>query len=165
MKIFLKTGFVALAILSAAIQGNAQTLRDYGNKANNLLNGNKNGNSGSSGSFSNLSNTDIVSALREALQIGAQNSGKKLSLPNGYFGNQLIKILMPPEARNMESTLRDMGLGNVATMSSRSVGSTTCLIPMALMCIGTEPPKIRDDTSSPGIMSGPPSISCSRIVR
>ena len=53
----------------------------------------------------------------------------------------------------------------VATMSSRSVGSTTCRIPMALRWIGMVPPKIRDETSSPGIISGPSSISCSRMVR
>ena len=113
MKIFLKMSFVAAALFTTALQGNAQTFKDYKDRANNLINngGNKN-NSGTQGTMSGLSNTDIVSALREALQIGAQNSGKKLSLPNGYFGNTLIKILMPPEAKKMESTLRSVGMGD-----------------------------------------------------
>lgn len=108
----LKAAFVATAMFSAGVQANAQkTLRDYANKAGDLVNNNSKSNN-NSGSMSSLSNTDIVSALREALNIGAQNSGKRLSVLNGYFGNALIKILMPPETKKMENTLRSMGLGD-----------------------------------------------------
>ncbi len=109
MKIFLKTGLLAVALMSVTLQGEAQRFQDYVNKANQLVNGNSNNNN--SGSINNLSNGDVVAALRQALEIGAQNSGQKLSALNGYFGNQLIKILMPPEAKKVESTLRSMGMG------------------------------------------------------
>jgi hypothetical protein len=56
-------------------------------------------------------NQEAVSALKEALKIGAQNSTGRLSATNGFFGNQLIKILMPPEVKHVESTLRSMGMG------------------------------------------------------
>jgi len=68
---------------------------------------------GSGTSLGSLSNTDIVSALRQALEIGAQNAGGRLNTLNGFFGNALIKVLMPPEAQKVESTLRSFGLGSV----------------------------------------------------
>lgn len=60
-----------------------------------------------------LSNADIVAGLKEALTIGAQNSGDKLSAVDGFFANAAIKVLMPPEAQKVESTLRSLGLGSV----------------------------------------------------
>lgn len=66
---------------------------------------------GGSGTGTNLSNTEIVNGLKQALEIGSNNAGNQLSVLNGYFGNQLIKILMPPEARKVESTLRSIGMG------------------------------------------------------
>jgi hypothetical protein len=103
---------LALSIFTCSMQ--AQTLNDLLNQANNMLNGGKN-NKGSNGTslFGNkLSNGDIVSGLKEALRIGTQNASGRLNLPNGFFGNQLIKILMPPEARKIENTLRQFGFGN-----------------------------------------------------
>lgn len=67
-----------------------------------------NNNTTSSGS---VSNSEIVAGLKQALEIGSQNAGNQLSAVNGYFGNQLIKILMPPEAAKVESTLRSIGMG------------------------------------------------------
>ena len=58
-----------------------------------------------------LSNAEIVQGLKEALRVGADTSTKKLSLLNGFFGDEMIKILMPPEALKVEKTLRDVGLG------------------------------------------------------
>lgn len=55
----------------------------------------------------------IASGLREALTIGTQNTANRLSAPNGFFANAMLKILMPPEAQKVESTLRNVGLGGV----------------------------------------------------
>ena len=62
---------------------------------------------------SNLSNTDIINGLREALQVGARNASGKLNQANGYFGNALIKILLPPEVKQIESTLRSFGFSSL----------------------------------------------------
>lgn len=71
-------------------------------------------NSGGNGiSLNSLSNQEIVSGLRQALEIGAQNASGRLNATNGFFGNAMIKILMPPEAQKVESTLRSLGMGNV----------------------------------------------------
>lgn len=96
----------------------AQTLKDILNDANTILNGGNNngGGNGNGGGIlpglgNNLSNTEIVSGLREALKIGTQNASKKLNIANGFFGNKLIKILLPQEVKNMEATLRQFGFG------------------------------------------------------
>ncbi|MBA3648669.1 MAG: DUF4197 domain-containing protein [Chitinophagales bacterium] len=59
-----------------------------------------------------LSNEQIVSGLKEALLLSAAKSANLLNLKDGFFGNQLIKILMPPEAQNVESKLRAIGFGD-----------------------------------------------------
>ncbi len=68
-----------------------------------------------------LSNTDIVNGLRQALEIGAQNSSNVLSQVNGYFGNAAVKILMPPEAQKVEQTLRNIGLGSIVDKATLSM--------------------------------------------
>ena len=60
-----------------------------------------------------LTNAEIVSGLKEALTVGAQNSSSQLSALDGFFKNAAIKILMPEEAQKVEKTLRDVGLGNL----------------------------------------------------
>lgn len=60
-----------------------------------------------------LSSTEIASGLKEALSIGTQNSASRLSAVDGFFSNAAIKILLPDEAQKVESTLRNIGLGNL----------------------------------------------------
>jgi len=60
-----------------------------------------------------LSSAQIAAGLKEALTIGTQNSTNRLSAANGFFANAALKILMPPEAKKVESTLRDLGMGSV----------------------------------------------------
>lgn len=57
-------------------------------------------------------NETLVSGLKEALSVSAIKSADILSATNGFFGNQAIKILMPPEAKAVESKLRSFGLGS-----------------------------------------------------
>lgn len=78
---------------------------DILNKGKKILN-EQTGNSGS-----NLTNSEIIAGLKQALEIGSNNAGNQLSAVNGYFGNQLVKILMPPEAKKVEQTLRSIGMG------------------------------------------------------
>lgn len=62
---------------------------------------------------SKLSNDDIISGLKDALRVGTDNSSKKLSKLDGFFGDAAIKILMPEEAKKVENTLRSFGMGNM----------------------------------------------------
>jgi hypothetical protein len=58
-------------------------------------------------------NSDVVSGLKEALNIGTANSAKKLNKLDGFFADAAIKILMPEEAQKVEKTLRGMGMGKL----------------------------------------------------
>lgn len=60
-----------------------------------------------------LSNADIVAGLKEALEVGTSRTSNQLSTADGFFKDAAIKILMPEEAKKVESTLRSVGLGSV----------------------------------------------------
>jgi hypothetical protein len=60
-----------------------------------------------------LSNDEIVSGLKEALNVGASNASQKLSAVDGFFKDAAIKILMPPEAQKVEKKLRSLGMGKL----------------------------------------------------
>ncbi|MEO6832621.1 MAG: DUF4197 domain-containing protein [Chitinophagaceae bacterium] len=88
-------------------------LNDGNNKSGKSAAGSNSSNTGNGLSINSLSNTDIVGALRQALEIGAQNAGSRLHAVNGFFGNSLIKVLLPPQAKNAENVLRQFGFGSV----------------------------------------------------
>ena len=46
-----------------------------------------------------LTEAEVVRALKEALTVGAENSARKLAAENGYYGDDLVKILLPDEAK------------------------------------------------------------------
>jgi hypothetical protein len=60
-----------------------------------------------------LRTTDVVAGLKQALDVGIKNSTGKLGRTDGYFGNAIIKVLLPPEAQRLESTLRNLGFGKM----------------------------------------------------
>jgi hypothetical protein len=64
--------------------------------------------------YGNPTNLEINNGLKEALQIGTGKSSDQLSTVDGFFGNAAVKILFPPEAQKVESTLRSIGLGKLA---------------------------------------------------
>jgi len=66
---------------------------------------------GSTGGVGNMNNAEIIAGLKEALRVGSDTTSKRLSLINGFFGDDIIRILMPPEAQKVERTLRDLGFG------------------------------------------------------
>ena len=60
-----------------------------------------------------LSTDEIANGLKEALQKGAQTGTAKLSSPGGFLENAALKIIMPPEAQKIESTLRRLGFNQL----------------------------------------------------
>lgn len=73
----------------------------------------KNVNNKLGGGNKGLSNQDIINGLKEALSVGTTNSTKMLNNPGGYFSNEAIKLVMPPEAKQVESTLRKVGMSSL----------------------------------------------------
>lgn len=46
-----------------------------------------------------LTESEVVSGLKEALSTGARNAAGRLSLQDGYYGDAALKILLPDEAK------------------------------------------------------------------
>src|SRR5690349_19057173 len=63
------------------------------------------------GGNSNLTDSKINAGLKQALQIGAENSVKLVGRKDGYFANNAIKILMPKNLQPLEKGLRMVGYG------------------------------------------------------
>lgn len=58
---------------------------------------------------SGLDDGTIVSGLKDALSIGTERAVKNVSQIDGYFGNEMIKILLPKEIQNVANILRKAG--------------------------------------------------------
>lgn len=61
-----------------------------------------------------LGNDEIAAGLRQALDFGIDKQVSKLTQTDGFFKNELVKILLPEELKKVDKTLRDVGLGNLA---------------------------------------------------
>ena len=61
-----------------------------------------------------LGNAEIANGLKAALEKGISDQVDKLTQTDGFFKNELVKILLPEELRKVDKTLRDIGLGNLA---------------------------------------------------
>ncbi len=61
-----------------------------------------------------LSNAQIASGLKEALNKGIDKEVTKLMAPDGFLKDQTVKILLPQELQKVDKTLRDIGLGQLA---------------------------------------------------
>jgi len=64
------------------------------------------------GSATKAGSTDeatTVSGLKEALSIGTENAVKNVSQLDGYFGNKMIKILMPEKIQKVADVLKMAG--------------------------------------------------------
>lgn len=68
---------------------------------------------GSSSSSVNISSGEAASGIKQALSQGLDKSIQSLAVRDGFLGNAAVKILMPPEAQNIERTLRSVGLGSL----------------------------------------------------
>lgn len=61
-----------------------------------------------------LSNADLASGLRQALDLGIDKQVTKLTQEDGFFKNDLVKILLPEELQKVDDGLRKIGLSNLA---------------------------------------------------
>lgn len=67
----------------------------------------------SSGSTSTgVSQTDAGNAIKEALSKGVQKGIASLNKTDGFFGSEVYKLLLPPDAVKIGNTLRGVGLGS-----------------------------------------------------
>jgi len=58
--------------------------------------------------------TMIANGLRQALEFGIDKQVNKLTQKDGFYKNNLVKILLPEELQKVDQTLRDIGLSSLA---------------------------------------------------
>ncbi|NLR64672.1 DUF4197 domain-containing protein [Chitinophaga varians] len=58
-----------------------------------------------------ITESEAGSAIKEALAKGVANGIANLNKTDGFFGNDLYKLLLPPDAVKIGNTLRAIGLG------------------------------------------------------
>ena len=61
-----------------------------------------------------ITNADIAAGLRQALDNGIDKQVSKLTKTDGFFRNELVKIVLPAELQKVDRTLRDLGMGQLA---------------------------------------------------
>jgi hypothetical protein len=61
-----------------------------------------------------LSNSDISSGLKQALNQGIEQRVTTLMATDGFLKNDLVKILLPAELQKVDRGLRKIGLSNIA---------------------------------------------------
>jgi len=97
--------FAICATFISTTQLSAQILKGVLRDAKSEISGNS--------TSSPLSQEEVGSGLKEALTRGIEAGVAQLSKPDGYFKDMAIKILMPEEAKNVESKLRALGQGKL----------------------------------------------------
>ena len=63
-------------------------------------------------SGSGITENEAGQGIKEALTQGVTNAVLNLNKTDGFFGSSLYKVLLPPDAKKIETTLRKMGMGD-----------------------------------------------------
>ena len=95
MKAFLVTVLMLCSVISVQAADLKDMLRSFGSTPK--------------GSQSSSDEGTTAAGLKEALAVGTQNAVKSLSKPDGYFGNELVKILMPEKLRTVADVMKRVG--------------------------------------------------------
>ncbi len=63
-------------------------------------------------SVGGVTEAEAVQGIKEALAQGLTNAVLQLNKTNGFFKDALYKVLLPPDAKKIENTLRTIGMGS-----------------------------------------------------
>lgn len=65
----------------------------------------------SKNSSSGVTEDEAGQGIKEALTQGVANAVLNLNKTDGFFGSEIYKVLLPPDAQKIEKTLRSAGMG------------------------------------------------------
>ncbi|WP_353195111.1 DUF4197 domain-containing protein [Parapedobacter defluvii] len=111
-RIIFLAGLAISALSSASAQ--AQSIFDSLKEAVKGSQGDKSAENKKNVDLTGISTSEMSTALKEALNIGVKEGIAKLGAEDGFFRNELVKILLPEKLRKVDATLRGIGLGNLA---------------------------------------------------
>lgn len=60
---------------------------------------------------SGITENEAGQGIKEALTQGVTNAVLNLNKTDGFFGSEIYKMLLPPDAKKIETTLRKIGMG------------------------------------------------------
>ncbi len=63
-------------------------------------------------SSTGITENEAGQGIKEALSQGVTNAVLNLNKTDGFFGSEFYKMLLPEDAKKVEKTLRNMGMGN-----------------------------------------------------
>lgn len=69
-------------------------------------------------------NIDISGGLKEALNNGINKQVTKLTAVDGFYKNEMVKILLPEELQKVDAGLRKIGLGKLADDGLKAINRT-----------------------------------------
>ncbi len=69
----------------------------------------------------NSGSTDIAAGIKEALNKGIEKQVVKLTAVDGFYKNEMVKILLPEELQKVDAALRKIGLGDLADDGIRTL--------------------------------------------
>ncbi len=64
-------------------------------------------------SIGGVTETEAAQGIKEALGQGLTGAVLQLNSADGFFKDALYKVLLPPDARKIENTLRGVGMGSI----------------------------------------------------
>ncbi len=59
----------------------------------------------------NISENEAAQGIKDALSQGVTTAVLNLNKTDGFFGSEFYKLLLPPDAKKVENTLRNLGMG------------------------------------------------------
>lgn len=70
-----------------------------------------------------LSNSEVVAGLKEALKVGTTKWSSNLSKAGAFFKNPSLKILFPPEVKNVSDKLKSLGMTKLVNDFEKSMNT------------------------------------------
>ncbi len=97
---------ITIVFASVILMTSCDVVNNAANHANNIINSD-----GSETESANpLTNVEVISGLREALNVGIENSVKSTSVVDGFLNNTEIRLPFPPDAEKVKQKALDFGL-------------------------------------------------------
>ena len=76
---------------------------------------------GAIGTVGPVTQTEAAAGIKEALAQGLVKAVLQLNSNDGFFGDQFYKVLLPPDAKKVENTLRSIGFGSIVDKAVLSI--------------------------------------------
>lgn len=142
-------------LLLAAVPATQAGLGDWLEKLKPLATGESESGSGESPDLQSLTQGDMVSALKQALEKGVGHATDQLGRPGGFLDDARVRIPMPQQMAWTEKTLRSFGQDQIADDFVTSMNRAAERAVPEVVAVFSEAIKAMTLEDARGILSGP----------